>query len=101
MNDFRSHLNSNPDIAQALPQMIATNGLNNQNTYDKLGKGYDKIDNGNIENLLGNMQYYQRAQTKDTQIGLGNVSDGIERQLDKFEELMDNLKGDDDENSIK
>ena len=101
MSDFRSHLNSNPDIAQALPQMIATSGLNNQNTYDKIGKGYDKVDNGNVENLLGNMQFYQRTQTKDTQIGLGNTNDLLERSLEHMEKLNELIKGDDDENSIK
>jgi len=40
------------------------------------------------------MQYYQRTQTKDTQIGLGNTNDLLEKHMEMLEEIKESLKGD-------
>ena len=101
MSDFRNYMNAHPEVAQTLPQMFATSGFNNQNVYERMGQAYEKMDNGNVENLLANMQYYQRTQTKDTQIGLGNTNDLLEKNLEYMEKLHDVFKGDDNKPAIK
>ncbi|WP_456470002.1 conjugal transfer protein TraG N-terminal domain-containing protein [Caminibacter sp.] len=88
MSDFRNYVAQHPEVAQTLPQVLATSGFNNENVYDKFGRGYEKMDNGQVESLLANMNYIQQTSTKDSQIGLGTIMDYQEKMVEILEENL-------------
>ena len=98
MAEFRNFMNNNPQVYQAFAQTIATSPFNNDNVQEKFGSSYDKRDNGTMENLLSDMNYYARTSTKDSQIGLGGMLDMQERMIEILEEQKEALKPEEDKN---
>jgi hypothetical protein len=87
MSDFRSYVNQNPAVLPQLANTLVNSGLYNENVYDKFGRGYEKQDNGQIESLLANLNYFQRVSTKDSQIGFSTMTDFQEKMTELLEEL--------------
>jgi hypothetical protein len=100
MSDFRNYVNQHPEVLPQLANTLVSSGLYNDNVYDKFGRGYEKQDNGQIEALLSNLNYFQRVSTKDSQVGLGTMIDYQERMIDILEEKLSTLE-DKDKKEIK
>ena len=69
VSEFRNFMNSNPDSYQNFVQTVANSNINNNNASD-LFSGYQKLDNGRVENILQVMQYQTSRQADNTMIGL-------------------------------
>jgi len=73
---------------QQFTQALVNSGFNNNNVYDRFGKGYEKLDNGQVEHLLSNLVYFQQTATKDSQVGLSTMTDYQERMIEILEEKL-------------
>jgi hypothetical protein len=98
MSEFRNYMHQHPEAMQQFASALVKSGFNNENVYDKFGRSYEKMDNGQIESLLSNLNYYQRTSTKDSQVGLGTIADMLEKQLEMTEDM---IKQNSEEKEIK